>query len=321
MVLSVQRRGEMVEEKPEYAWMNGEFIPWGEARLHVTTDAVRFGSSVFEGMRGYWNESEGQLYLFRMEEHLKRLSQSMKMMRMTLPYLLSEIRDACVGVLAKNNLREDVHLTPTAYFGTGEAFFSYKPGTIDVGAYVFAGPRKSILGTSEGIDVCVSSWMRISDRDIPPRIKAGANYQNGRLATVQAVEDGYDTALLLNERGKVAEGPGACVFLVRDGTMFTPPVTAGILESITRATLIQLLREEMSVTTVEREIDRTELYIADEVFMCGSAFEVYPVFSVDRYPVGKGTVGPLTSQLQTQYDNVVRGKNPRYSSWLLPVYS
>jgi branched-chain amino acid aminotransferase len=321
MVLSVQRRGEMVEEKPEYAWMNGEFIPWGEARLHVTTDAVRFGSSVFEGMRGYWNESEGQLYLFRMEEHLKRLSQSMKMMRMTLPYLLSEIRDACVGVLAKNNLREDVHLTPTAYFGTGEAFFSYKPGTIDVGAYVFAGPRKSILGTGEGIDVCVSSWMRISDRDIPPRIKAGANYQNGRLATVQAVEDGYDTALLLNERGKVAEGPGACVFLVRDGTMFTPPVTAGILESITRATLIQLLREEMSVTTVEREIDRTELYIADEVFMCGSAFEVYPVFSVDRYPVGKGTVGPLTSQLQTQYDNVVRGKNPRYSSWLLPVYS
>jgi branched-chain amino acid aminotransferase len=311
----------MVEEKPEYAWMNGEFIPWGEARLHVTTDAVRFGSSVFEGMRGYWNESEGQLYLFRMEEHLKRLSQSMKMMRMTLPYSLSEIRDACVGVLAKNNLREDVHLTPTAYFGTGEAFFSYKPGTIDVGAYVFAGPRKSILGTGEGIDVCVSSWMRISDRDIPPRIKAGANYQNGRLATVQAVEDGYDTALLLNERGKVAEGPGACVFLVRDGTMFTPPVTAGILESITRATLIQLLREEMSVTTVEREIDRTELYIADEVFMCGSAFEVYPVFSVDRYPVGKGTVGPLTSQLQTQYDNVVRGKNPRYSSWLLPVYS
>jgi branched-chain amino acid aminotransferase len=311
----------MVEEKPEYAWMNGEFIPWGEAKLHVTTDAVRFGSSVFEGMRGYWNESEGQLYLFRMEEHLKRLSQSMKMMRMTLPYSLSEIRDACVGVLAKNNLREDVHLTPTAYFGIGEAFFSYKPGTIDVGAYLFAGPRKSILGTGEGIDVCVSSWMRISDRDIPPRIKAGANYQNGRLATVQAVEDGYDTALLLNERGKVAEGPGACVFLVRDGTALTPPVTAGILESITRATLIQLLREEMSVTVVEREIDRTELYIADEVFMCGSAFEVYPVFSVDRYPVGEGKVGPLTAQLQTQYDDVVRGKNPRYSSWLLPVYS
>jgi branched-chain amino acid aminotransferase len=315
------RGGEMTSQHTTYIWMNGEYIPWDDARLHVATDAVHFGSSVFEGLRGYWNESEEQLYIFRMEDHLRRLSQSMKMMRMTSEYSLEDIREACVDLVAKNGLREDVHLTATVYFGVGDSFFSYRPGTVEVGAYVFTRPRKSILGTGKGIHVCVSSWTRISDRDMPPRIKAAANYQNGRLATVQAAEDGYDSALLLNELGKVAEAPGACVFLVRDGKALTPPVTGGILESITRVTLIDLFREEMSVPVVEREVDRTELYIADEVFMCGSAFEVLPVFSVDRYQVGDGKIGPLTSRLQAEYESVIRGKSPDYAHWLVPVYA
>jgi branched-chain amino acid aminotransferase len=308
-------------ENPAFIWMNGEFLDWDKATIHVTTEAVGFGSSVFEGLRGYWNEEEEQLHAFRTQDHLRRLGQSMKMMRMTAPYPLEEISEACIGLLSKNGFREDVHFRPTVYFGRGKGFFAYKPGTVEVGAYVLSQPRKSILGTGQGIHVCVSSWMRISDHDMPPRIKAAANYQNGRLASVQAAEDGYDTALLLNSQGKVAEGPGACVFLVRDGTAITPPVTGGILESITRATLIELFREEMSVPVVEREVDRTELYIADEVFMCGSAFEVLPVFSVDRYQIGDGQVGSLTAQLQLEYENVVRGKNPKYSEWLLPVYS
>jgi len=310
----------MTSEHPTYIWMNGEFIPWEEAKLHVTTAAVQTGSRVFEGMRAYWNDSQEQLYIFKMEEHLRRLAQSMKMMRMNLDFSLQEIRQALVDVLVKNDLREDVHLSPSVYFGVGQSFFSYKPGTVDVGVYVLAQPRQSILGTGRGIHVCVSSWTRISDRDVPPRLKASANYQNGRLAAVQAAEDGYDDAILLNELGKVAEAPAACVFLVRDGTALTPPVTGGILESITRTTLIQLLEEQMSVSVVEREVDRTELYIAEEVFMCGSAFEVTPVFSVDRYQVGDGKVGPLTARLQTEYENVIRGKNPKYSGWVLPVY-
>ena len=310
----------MTSEHPTYIWMNGEFIPWEEAKLHVTTAAVQTGSRVFEGMRAYWNDSQEQLYIFKMEEHLRRLAQSMKMMRMNLDFSLEEIRQALVDVLVKNNLREDVHLSPSVYFGVGQSFFSYKPGTVDVGVYVLAQPRQSILGTGRGIHVCVSSWTRISDRDVPPRLKASANYQNGRLAAVQAAEDGYDDAILLNELGKVAEAPAACVFLVRDGTALTPPVTGGILESITRTTLIQLLEEQMSVSVVEREVDRTELYIAEEVFMCGSAFEVTPIFSVDRYQVGDGKVGPLTARLQTEYENVIRGKNPKYSGWVLPVY-
>jgi len=310
----------MAGQDPTLVWMNGEFVPWDEAKLHVTTAAVQFGSRVFEGMRAYWNDSPDQLYIFRMEEHLQRLAQSMKMMRMTLDYSLQEIRQALVDLLVENNLREDVHLGPSVYFGVGQHFFSYKPGTVEVGVYALARPRESRLGTGRGIHACVSSWTRISDRDVPPRIKAAANYQNGRLAAVQAAEDGYDDAILLNELGKVAEGPGACVFLVREGTALTPPVTGGILESITRSTLMQLLEEQMSVPVVEREIDRTELYIADEVWMCGSALEVTPIFSVDRYQVGDGKLGPLTAQLQTEYENCVRGKNPKYSDWVLPVY-
>jgi len=310
----------MAGQDPTLVWMNGEFVQWDEAKLHVTTAAVRFGSRIFEGMRAYWNDSQEQLYIFKMEEHLKRLAQSMKMMRMTSDYSLDDIEKACVDLMTKNNVREDVHLSPSIYFGEGEALFSYKPGTVEVGAYAVARPRKSILGTGKGIHVCVSSWTRISDRDVPPRIKAAANYQNGRLAAVQAAEDGYDNAILLNGLGKVAEGPGACVFLVREGTALTPPVTGGILESITRSTLMQLLEEQMSVPVVEREIDRTELYIADEVWMCGSALEVTPIFSVDKFQVGDGKLGPLTAQLQTEYENCVRGKTPKYSDWVLPIY-
>jgi branched-chain amino acid aminotransferase len=310
----------MTQEHPKYIWINGEYVRWEDAKIHVTTEAVGFGSAVFEGLRAYWNDSEQQLYVFKLEEHLKRLAQSMKMMRMTLEHSLEEIGEVCRELLVRNEFREDVHLRPTVYFGVGQVFFAYKPGTIDVGAYVVTAPRKSTLGTGKGIHACVSSWTRISDRDVPPRIKAAANYQNGRLAHVQAVEDGYDTAILLSELGKVAEGPGACIFLVRDGTAITPPVTGGILESITRTTLIQLFQDEMSVPVVEREVDRTELYIADEAFMCGSAYEVMPIFSVDRYQVGNGKVGPLTAQVQTEYDNVIRGKNPKYMDWLTPVH-
>jgi branched-chain amino acid aminotransferase len=310
----------MAGQKPQYIWMNGELIPWDEAKLHVTTATVQFGSRVFEGLRGYWNDEEQQLYVFRLDDHLRRLAQSMKMMRMNLDFSLEEIRQAVVDVLIKNDLREDVHLAPSVYFGVGQSFFSYKPGTVEVGAYVLAQPRKSILDTDKALHVCVSSWTRISDRDVPPRIKASANYQNGRLAAVQAMEDGYDDALLLNELGKVAEAPGACVFLVRDGTALTAPVTGGILESITRTTLIQLLEEEMSVPVVQRQVDRTELYIADEVWMCGSALEVTPIVSVDRFPVGDGQIGPVTARLQREYEAVIRGKNPKYSDWVLPVY-
>ena len=303
-----------------YAWMNGEFIPWDEAKVHVSSSCVTLASRIFEGMRAYWNDSHEQLYIFKSPDHLRRLYQSAKIMRMSPPYAAAQLESAYVELLMRNNYREDAHFMPSIYLGIGQDFMSYTPDTIDTGMYITSAPRKSQLGSGTGINVCVSSWTRISDRDMPPRIKVAANYQNGRLAHVQAREDGYDDAILLNERGKMAEGPGACVFLIRHGTAITPPVTAGILESITRATLIQLLQDELSVPVIEREVDRTELYIADEVFFCGSALEVTPILSVDRYVVGNGKVGDLTAKLQHVYDQVIRGNNPTYADWLLPVY-
>jgi branched-chain amino acid aminotransferase len=300
--------------------MNGEFVPWEEARVHVSSSCVTLGSRVFEGMRAYWNDSQEQLYIFRSAEHLKRLYQSAKIMRMSPAYSGSQLESAYVELLVKNNYRQDVHFTPAIYFDIGHDFISYKPDEIDTRMSIVAGPRKSQLGSGLGIHVCISSWTRISDRDMPPRVKISANYQNGRLAAVQAAEDGYDDAILLNERGKMAEGPGACVFLVRGGVVITPPITAGILESITRATVIQLLQQELSVPVLEREVDRTELYIADEVFYCGSALEITPILSVDRYSVGEGRIGTLSAQLQQIYGRILRGENPKYADWLLPVY-
>jgi branched-chain amino acid aminotransferase len=188
-----------------------------------------------------------------------------------------------------------------------------------VGLAVDALPRK--LSTKPGISACVSSWMRIADGAMPPRIKCSANYQNGRLATLEAKANGYDTALLLNGRGKLAEAPGACCFIVRRGVPVTPPVTADILESVTRATLLELFRKELGVTPEVREIDRTELYVADEAFLCGSGWEITPILSIDQLAFGEGKEpGPVTRAIQDCYFGVVRGERLSYRDWLTPVY-
>lgn len=303
---------------PEYAWLDGQMVPWDEARIHIHTEAIMRGTTVFEGLRAYWNSDQEQLYLFRLPEHMRRLAQSMKMMRMTLPYSVDVMSKALLELLVVNRVREDVHARPTVYLGEGKPF-GYLPGEIRCGAFITAVPSPTLKRVWDGISACVSTWRRLPDIVMPPRIKAGANYQNSRMAIVEAQVNGYDNAILLDERGKVTEGPGACIFLVRDGIPITPPITGSILESITRATVIELLARELSLRTVEREVDRTELYVADEVFYCGTAWEITPVTSVDRLPVGDGKVGPITEDLQSRYFDVVRGVNQTYSEWLTPV--
>lgn len=302
------------------AWMNGEYIPWGEARLHVRTDAVMRGGSVFEGIPGYWSDQRDQLFIFRLEDHLARLARSMKVLRMDLDQSLDTVREACLEVVRRSAFREDVHVRPTVYFGEG-ASFGYLPGEIEVGSFVTATPLpRHPHGAARGLTAAISSWQRISDRDMPPRVKAAANYQNSRLAQTQAASDGYDTAILLNAAGHVTETPAACLLLVKDGVVVTPRTTNGILESITRASLIQLIRNELDLEVVERDVDRTELYVADELFECGSAHEVTPIVSVDRFDVGKGTVGDLTRQVMDLYSEVTRGQRDEYANWLTPVY-
>lgn len=309
----------MASNAAKYIWMNGEYVERAEAKIHVGTAAVLTGANVFEGLRGYHNPDERQVYIFRLQEHLARLRQSMKVMRMTPPYSSEELTAACTGLVVKNGFREDVQIRPTVYFGEGTPY-AYTPDKITTGAFILANPRRCTLDDEKNFACCVSAWRRLSDNMMPPRVKAGANYHQSRLVITQANVDGYDGAIILNDRDKVAEGPGACVMIVRDGRPIMPPVTAGVLESITRNTLVELFGAEMGLQTLEREVDRTELYLADEVFFCGSAWEITPITSVDRYPVGDGTIGPVTRKIRRIYQDVIRGRLPKYKHWLTPAY-
>lgn len=304
----------------EYAWMDGEFVHWTQARVHVSSLAFTQGASTFEGVRAYWNKEEGQLYILKLDEHLNRLFNSMKMLRLTIPFSKQDLAKVVVELLVKNEFRKDVYLRVNSYFGLGDRQ-SVDPAQVHTGACITAVPSSQTPIIESGIHCCFSSWERISDRVQPPRIKAAANYFTVRLSTIQARVDGYDEALLLNHEGRVSEAPNACLFIVRNGVVITPLITNNILESITRATLLNLFHDELDTETMEREIDRTELYLADEVFLCGTGREITPVVSVDRLLVGDGRVGSLTRQIQSVYFDAVRGKNEKYKGWLLPVYS
>lgn len=308
----------MTNRKADYIWMNGEIVPWEQATIHVATDAVLRGANVFEGIRAYWNPDEEELYIFRNAEHLRRLRQSCKVMRMQLPYSDDELTRAFVELIRKNDFADTVHFRPVVYLA-GD-WNSYDPDQYEVGVFVMAVTSPHTASVFEGISSCVSTWRRNSDLASPSRVKAGANYHNSRFATVEARLNGFSTPIMLNDRGEVSESPGSCFFMVRDGVPITPPVSADILESITRSTLIQLFADELGTPVREREIDRSEVYIADEAFLCGSSHEVQPIVSIDHYPVGDGAVGPLTRRIQSLYFDVVSGRLPKYRHWLTPVY-
>jgi branched-chain amino acid aminotransferase len=310
----------MADAAPTYAWMNGEIIPWDQCVVHGRSAGGFMGSNVFEGVRAYWNAQQEELFVFKHQEHLQRLARSMKTARLEVPHTLREIGEGALDLLRANAFRQDAHFVPVAFFGMGAHHFNTLGPTVGNGVYITAVSWPQPEALWNGVAACVASWRRISDDSVPPRLKAGANYQNSRLAQTEATVNGYDTAIILNHRGTVAEGPGACLMMVRDGALVTPPVTAGILESITRATLMDLAARELKVTVIEREIDRTELYVADEVFMCGSGLEVLPITSLDRITIGAGARGPMTKQIQDVYFAAARGELPAYRHWLTPVY-
>jgi branched-chain amino acid aminotransferase len=296
-------------------WMNGKVVSQAEAVLPVNSAAVFYATNVFEGLRAYWNEDDGELYCFRLAEHFARLRESMKMMRFTIPYSDDDLFAAVREVLTGNDIHEDVHMHMVAYvLGTG------LDATGPTGLYINP-RRRPRVEEGAGVRACVSSWARTSDNAIPIRLKSGSNYQNGRLARLQANADGYDEPIFLNKEGHVAEGTGATFFMVRKGRLVTPPVTADILESITRTTIIENLYPDLfGMEVVEREIDRTELYVADEAFLCGSGYEITPLTSIDQFPLGDGNVGPITRRLSSAYMNIVRGVDKRFPEWRTPVY-
>jgi len=301
---------------PTYLLMNGELVAYADARVHVLSTAFKYGACVFEGLRAYWNEERGELYGFRLREHFQRLVESLRICRMPSPLDPDGYLADLVRLMRANELREDIHMRVSAYVDNDDGGLgAFEPVSISMAAL----PMQRYFG-KDGLHVQVSSWTRISDSSMPPRIKAAPNYHNSRLAIGQARADGYDSAILLSDAGKVTEGPGYALFMLRGGKLITPPVTSGILESITRDTLITLA-PELGLEVVEREMDRTELYVADELFFCGSAAEVTPILSVDRMPVGTGAFGARTQEIRAAFLQTVRGEVEDTRGWLTPIFA
>ncbi len=295
-------------------WMNGTLKSQEEAVLPVNSAAVFYGTNVFEGLRAYWNQAEEELFCFRLKEHFARIRESLKMNRFNASYTDADFYEAVRETLRGNQIREDVHMHMVAYC-TGVGVDATGP----IGLYI--NPRRRGRVNADGLKCCISSWVRTSDNAIPIRLKSGPNYQNGRLATLQAKADGYDAAIFLNGQGHVAEGSGATFMMVRKGKIVTPPLTGDILESITRETLIEdVAPRVLGMPIIEREIDRTEVYVADEAFFCGSGYELTPITSIDRFPLGDGKVGPITQRLSDAYMALVRGTDKRHAEWRTATY-
>ncbi len=305
---------------PAYLWWNGQRVPWASATVHLSSTFWSGVTAIFEGIMSYWNEEQGELYIWQLDAHLQRLLRSQKLMRQASPYSVAELTDAVVELVQALHVTSDTYIFPYCYpkgGGNFESSTSATPQPVDIA--ITARPNASHLGKGWVRSACVSSYTRIADNVMPPRVKNIANYRNSNLAMAEAHIDGYDTAIFLNTVGKVSEGPGSCIMLLRDGVLVTPMSSDSILESISRSSLITLARQELGLEVVERPVDRTELYVADEIFMCGTAAEILTIGSVDRYQVGDGAIGPVTAKLEQIFHDVVRSKNPKYADWLTPA--
>jgi len=303
-------------EQSDFIWMNGEYVPWQDAQVHVLTHALHYGTSVFEGVRCY--DTEIGPAIFRHQDHIDRLFRSAEAYFMEIPYSREEIRTATLELIARNGLRS-CYIRPIAYRGYGS--MGLFPLTIDVDLTIAVWEWGLYLGEDgkrDGVRAKISSWRRISPETLIPYAKAGGQYLNSILAKVEAHKAGYDEALLLDHVGNVCEGTGENIFVVRDGVISTPPMTSSILEGISRDSIIKIAAD-MGHEVVVREIAADELPIADEVFLTGTAAEMVPVREIDDRPVGIGKPGPITKALMAVYEDALHGRDERYRDWLDPV--
>ncbi len=303
-------------EKGGWIWRNGEFIPWMDARIHVMSHVVHYGSSVFEGIRCY-RTSKGPAVL-RLQDHLRRFTDSARIYRMDLGYSVDELAAVSLELVRKNGF-DECYLRPLAIRGYGAA--GLNPSMSPVDTYLICWPWGAYLGAdalNKGVDVCVSSWQRPAPNTYPTLAKAGGHYLNAQLMKMEAVANGYAEAIALNTEGKVSEGSGQNLFLVRKGTLITPPVDGAMLPGITRDCIVTLARDLEIVTRLE-DVPREALYIADELFFTGTAAEVSPIRSVDRIPVGEGEPGPVSRRLQKELLDLAHGERPDSYGWLTPV--
>ncbi len=300
-------------------FMNGEFVPVERGVISVRTHGFAYGTGCFEGIRGYWNEQNQEVYLFRLREHYERLLRSCKILQMSLPYTVDQLIEISIELVKRNDQHEDVYLRPVVY--KGEEILGVRLHDIADHFILTSEPQGSYVPLS-GMRCCVSSWRRLDDNALPARAKVIGGYVNAALAKSEAMQNGFDEAIMLSHDGHVSEGSAENIFLVFGNELVTPGATENILMGITRDTVVQLARREFGYSTHERVIDRTELYIADEMFLCGTGAQIAPVVSVDHRLIGDGKIGPLGGKLQDLYFDVVRGKHPEYrEQWCTPVYA
>lgn len=299
-------------------WFKGQIMNVNEAMVNVLSPTSQFGLNVFEGIPCYWNDEQKQLYAFRLSDHYDRLIRSAKLIQLDCKFTKEDYKKALVDTVKANEYDENLSVRQTLFV---DGFGSWgSEGPVEMFVAPIPRGRTAAEYNKKGLNCCITSWRRISDENLSPRIKCGANYINSRVGQREALRNGYDTCIFLNEVGKVAEGPGSCFFMIRGNQLITPRLTDSVLESITRDTVIKLATEELGMEFVERTIDRTEVYMADEAFLCGSAMEVTPIYTVDRYAIGTGEQGPWTKAIHLKYLNAAQGKLEKYLDWLTPIY-
>ena len=304
---------------PKFAFFKGGFVSIQDAKISIMTHGFNYGTGCFEGIRAYWNEDEKQLFVFKLLDHYDRFLHSSRILLMNLPFTVEQLADITLELVRKEGYREDTYIRPLAY--KADEVVGVRLHNLRDEVAIFATPFGRYIESEEGASAAVSSWRRIDDNAVPARAKITGAYINSALAKTEAVLNGYDEAIVLTGDGHVSEGSAENLFIVRDGALLTPPVTENILEGITRKVIIELAHEELGLQVVERPIDRTELYVADEAFFCGTGVQVVAVTHIDRRPVGAGRLGPIVKALRSLYFDVVRGKVRKYRHWCTPVYA
>jgi branched-chain amino acid aminotransferase len=301
----------------KHAFFEGKIVPLADAKINIATHGFLYGTAVFGGMRAYWNEEKKRLFVFRPWDHFHRLLHSARMMAMQTSYDEESLIELTLELLRLDGYQQDVYMRPTFYksdLGIGVKLHDLKDEFC-----LFTMPYEKYVKNDTNAHVTISSWRRIDDNMIPARGKVAGAYANSALIKTDANRAGFDEALVLDQTGHVSEGSAMNIFMVRDGVVITPPVTDNILEGITRRSVIELLRNEMGLQVTERSIDRTEVAIAEEFFMTGTAAQIMAVTKVDYRPIGRGEMGPITTKLRSMYDDVLRGKNPKYKHWNVEV--
>lgn len=303
---------------PQYAFFKGQIVPIEQAKVSVMSHALNYGTGCFEGIRAYWNEGQNQLFVFRMREHFERLHRSCRILQIDLPYSAEDLGQITLELLRREGFQEDAYIRPLA-FKSDEIIGVRLHGLTDELA-IFARPFGRYLEEEEGAHVCISSWRRVDDNAVPARAKITGAYINSALVKSAAILGGYNEALVLDQNGHISEGSAENFFMVRNGRLVTPPVHSDILEGITRDSIIELAREEMELETIERSIDRSEVYVCDEAFLTGTGVQVAAITRVEHRPVGTGMMGPVVARLREIYFDAAKGRNPKYLHWCTPVY-